>query len=185
MNTLAVIDAQNDFVTGALKNDMAAAIIPDLAKYIKEWNGPIILTRDTHEDKLYQYTLEGQILKDLKHCCADSEEAYRDEEESGWSLVPAVLDAIKGKYYKEITKESFGTFDWADPTFTRIIQQAESITVVGFVSDICVISNLIILRTMWPDKKIIWNSKLSAGTNVTNHNAAVAVAKSCEIEVIE
>ena len=187
MNTLAVIDPQIDFVTGALKNEAAQKVIPSLAKLIREWEGPVVVTHDTHEDKLYDYTLEGQKLKSsngLKHCIGDDDKAYRDEDNCGWGIVPEIKESLKEKYYKDITKESFGTFDWCDRQFDRIISQAESITVVGFVSDICVISNLVILRTLFPDKKIIWDSRYSAGTTQENHLHAIAIAKAIMIEVI-
>jgi nicotinamidase-related amidase len=180
MKTAIGIDIQEGFTRGSLKNDAAIALLPKIKKFIKDFQGPLIFSQDEHNSKLFPYTLEGQKLGVL-HCCSDEEAP--DQAQKDFDLVPEVLEAAEGKCYDIIEKPTFGTFEWAK--FDRIVVQAEELYVFGFVSDICVISNLLILRVMFPDKKIVWLAYLSAGTTPENHQAAIAVARSCEIEVIE
>ena len=180
MKTAIGIDLQEGFTRGSLKNDAATAVLPKIKKFVKDFPGPMIFTQDEHHSKLFPYTLEGQKLGVL-HCCSNCNAPSQAKLDFG--LAPEVLEAAEGKYYDIIQKPTFGTFEWAK--FDRIVVQAEELYVFGFVSDICVISNLLILRAMFPDKKIIWLAYLSAGTTPENHLAAIAVARSCQIEVIE
>ena len=180
MKTAIGIDIQEGFTRGSLKNDAATAILPKIKKFIKDFQGPLIFTQDEHDSRLFPYTLEGQKLGVL-HCCTDIDAP--DQAKKDFSPAIEVMEAAEGKYYEIIQKPTFGTFAWTK--FDRIVVQAEELYIFGFVSDICVISNLLILRAMFPDKKIVWLAYLSAGTTPENHQAAIAVARSCEIEVIE
>ena len=183
MNTLVVIDVQKDFVNGRLANPAAQDKMPDITKKIQNWDGPVIFTQDTHSLETFKYSKEGCLPL---HCCP----AVDDE---GWDVMPEAKAAAENKTVDFIEKPTFGCLDWYEsenPELERVLDQAESITVIGFVSEICVIANLIILRAMFPDKKIVWDSTCSAGLlndkgEQPGHEAAKIIAKAQQIEVVE
>jgi nicotinamidase-related amidase len=188
MHTLIGIDIQNDFITGSLANPLAQKVMPKVVEKIKNWDGPMIFTQDTHDLRLFKNTMEGSLPL---HCCVE-------KDTKGWEIADDAWNAAKdsGNYITTLEKDTFGCIDWDDtgchhdPMQDKILTQAESITVIGFVSEICVIANLIILRAKFPDKKIIWDSTCSAGLpdehgNQPGHEAAKAIARAQMIEVIE
>ena len=98
MKTLIGIDIQPDFITGALANKDAEAIIPDIVEFIKNWQGPVVFTRDTHVDGIYENSLEGKYLpadKGLKHCIHGTE---------GWMVRQDVANAAGAKVQAVIDK---------------------------------------------------------------------------------
>lgn len=194
MHTLIGIDIQNGFVTGSLKNDLAKEALPRVTAKVQNWEGPIIFTQDTHDPILYKYSMEGKLPL---HCCPSADE-------HDWEIVDEVMkaagvntsasftepdeDVTKRKLVTTLQKGTFGCLSWyqSDPeTMHEVLDQAESITVIGFVSEICVIANLVILRAMFPNKRIIWDSTCSAGITKEAHEAAKAIARNQMIEVIE
>lgn len=181
MKILICIDLQNDFIYGPLGTDEAKNIIPAVVNKIEEYynnncNNPIIFTQDTHYNN-YLYTLEGKKLP-VSHCI------YRTE---GWELIPEINYS---KLYTEfITKESFGFDSWREclewkEDYDDFIAHVESIELCGVCTDICVISNALILRSLYPDTKIIVDAKCCAGSTPEKHKAALEVMKSCQIDVI-
>lgn len=171
MKTLIVIDMQNDFVTGPLGTPEARAIVPKIKnKLKKEYNksaDTIIFTQDNHcmRDWIDNEKIE---MKDVHaHCIKGT---------PGWCIVDTLFPFAD----KVITKENFGCFNWnfINPNLLT------SIEIVGVCTDICVISNALILRAIFPETPIIVDASCCAGTTPENHKAALEVMKSCCIEVI-
>ena len=165
MRTLIVIDMQNDFITGSLGTKEAQMIVPNVKRKIQEYadrGDQIIFTRDTH-DTHYLETQEGKMLP-VEHC------VYATQ---GWQIVEC-LEVPGCKY---IDKETFGWNNWKDHSFGEI-------ELIGVCSDICVISNALILKAQFPEIKITVDASCCAGVTPELHEAALKVMKSCQINVI-
>ena len=177
MKVLIVVDMQNDFVTGALGTPEAEAIVPNVVAKIKEYHSiagsEIVLTRDTHTAK-YRETLEGKNLPIL-HCVRGT---------PGWRFCDEIEDVWRKElsFIYTVEKSSFGTLDWEE--YVGPYYNIESIELVGVCTDICVISNALILKAMRPEVEIIVDASCCAGTTPENHKAALQVMKSCQINVI-
>ena len=175
MKILVVVDMQNDFIDGTLGTKEAQAIVPNVIKKIKEYtnnNDQIILTQDTHYNENYLETLEGKKLP-IKHCIQNT---------YGHQINEDILNA--GIYRTIITKETFGTFDIAR-YYRDLFKASDSIELVGLCTDICVISNAIILKAAFPNTPIIVDSKCCAGSTPKAHEKALDLMKnSLQIEVI-
>lgn len=164
---LIVVDMQNDFITGSLGSEEARAIVPKVAEKIKDFEGEVIFTRDTHYSD-YMETLEGKYLP-VEHCIFGTE---------GWEIIPE-LDTADATVIDKIT---FGYKDWE-----KVLQDAEPDTefeLCGVCTDICVISNALALRMLYPNAKITVDAACMAGVTPEKHNAALEVMKSCQIDVI-
>lgn len=163
--TLIVIDMQNDFIDGSLGTDEAVKIVPNVRKKIEEYhsNGDeIIFTRDTHGED-YLSTPEGKKLP-VVHCVKNTH---------GWQIADGldVLDAI------HIDKPSFGYTHWDKFCFKKI-------ELVGLCTDICVVSNALILKALFPNAEISVDSACCAGVTPETHNSALATMKMCQIDVV-
>ena len=170
MKVLVVVDMQNDFIDGSLGTKEAQVIVPNVAQKIKEErkNGTIVIfTRDTHQEN-YLQTQEGKNLP-VVHCIKESD---------GWQI-SSKLDVADSKIFD---KSSFGSLSLAD--YIATIENLEEIELVGLCTDICVISNALILKNYFPDIKIIVDADCCAGTTPEKHKAALEVMKSCQVEVI-
>lgn len=172
MKLLIVIDMQNDFVTGCLGTPEARAIVPKVKKKIEEWDGDLIYTRDTHLDN-YLDTPEGKKLP-IPHCIEGTE---------GWQIVDGVF--TDKSYTRIIDKRTFGYLGWSLylDTFTGGCYYDE-VQLIGLDSDICVVTNALILKTRYPDTEIIVDASCCAGTTPQTHRAAMEVIKSCQITMI-
>ena len=162
--TLIVIDMQNDFVSGSLGTKEAQAIVENVKNKIAEYKADgyeIIFTRDTHGED-YLDTAEGRKLP-VEHCVKGT---------WGWQLADG-LDTDGAVY---IDKPTFGTMVWSDMDF-------DVIELVGLCTDICVISNALILKAEFPNADISVDASCCAGVTPETHNAALAVMKMCQIEV--
>ena len=165
MKILIVIDMQNDFVTGSLGTKEAQAIVPNVKKKIQEYvnrGDQIIFTRDTHYSN-YLETQEGNMLP-VEHCIYDTE---------GWEIVDE-LEVMNCIY---VNKTSFGWDGWLKLNY-------EEIELIGVCTDICVISNALILKAQFPEVKITVDASCCAGVTPGLHEAALKVMKSCQINVI-
>ena len=166
---LLVIDMQNDFITGSLGSKEAEAIVPlvksRIEKAINEGED-VFFTKDTHYDS-YLDTKEGRFLP-VKHCI----EGTKGHD---------ICDELKP--FEKNAKDIFikNTFGFKD--FPKYLNDYDKITLIGLCTDICVISNAILLKAFYPEKNIIVEKSLCAGTSVENHNAALSVMKSCHIVV--
>lgn len=177
---LIVVDMQNDFIDGALGTAEAQAIVPkvlDRVKFYKARGWEVYFTQDTH-DHNYLDTVEGKHLP-IKHCIRDTE---------GWqiheSLQPYVID-FSGKSYKDVNiirKDRFGYNGWV--LWEQEWDNAE-IQICGLCTDICVISNALLLKSEFPEAEIFVDPELCAGTVPAKHDAAIKVMKSCQITILE
>lgn len=166
MRTLIVIDMQNDFVGGVLGTPEARAIVPNVKKKIQEYykrGYKIIFTRDTHH-KDYLNTPEGQKLP-VVHCLENS---------YGWQIVGGL--EVPDCYY--IDKPTFGWANWQN------VPLGDGVEAIGVCSDICVVSNAILIKTMYPNVNVAVDASCCAGSTPERHKAALEVMKSCQINVI-
>ena len=163
--TLIVIDMQNDFIDGALGTEEAQAIVPNVKKKIEEYKArgdEIIFTRDTHN---YNYldTKEGKYLP-VEHCIVGTD---------GWQIADGL--EVDGCQY--INKPTFGWKHWYRNIF-------EDVEIVGLCTDICVVSNALVIKAIFPEINITVDASCCAGVTPEKHKAALEVMKSCQINVI-
>lgn len=170
---LVVVDIQNDFVDGALGTPEAVAIVDAAAEKIKNFDGDIFVTYDTHFEN-YMDTLEGKKLP-VPHCIKGT---------NGWELNPKIAEALKGKNYKTIEKLTFGSVDLPQLVKEKIGNQKAEITLIGLCTDICVVSNALLLKANILDSEIFVDSACCAGVTPDTHNAALDTMRCCQINVI-
>lgn len=175
---LVVIDMQNDFVTGSLGSKEAQAIVDKVENKVRDyaWNNDnIIFTKDEHY-KDYLSTLEGKYLP-VEHCIVGTD---------GFSLIPCLqyyFDFYNNSHIEY--KSTFGYRWWGShPLLINKFGEEIQFELVGVCTDICVITNALLLRTYFPESKIIVDSNCCAGTTPEKHKAALEVMKSCHIDVI-
>ena len=168
---LIIIDMQNDFITGALGTPEAKRIVPKVVDYLNNYEGKVIFTRDTHY-KNYLNTLEGTKLP-ITHCIRDT---------WGWEI----CDELKPYAEKIINKETFGFSDWEYLLNVNTTRKTapDEIAICGLCTDICVISNALILRAAYPNVRIYVHKDMCAGVTPELHEQALEVMKSCQIDVI-
>lgn len=170
MKILLVIDMQKDFIDGSLGTREAAAILPKVLKKMDTFEGKILATRDTHGED-YLSTAEGRKLP-VPHCIKGSE---------GWQLHPEIAKRLTEE---PIDKPSFGSV--LLPDILQGIQNEEpieSITLVGLCTDICVISNAMILKAYFPEIPILVDASCCAGVTPQSHANALEAMKMCQIEI--
>lgn len=163
--TLIVIDMQNDFIDGSLGTKEAVAIVDNVKKKISEYKSrgdEIIFTRDTHGEN-YLSTNEGKHLP-VEHCV---------EETKGWEIREGL--ETDGATY--INKPCFGYTGWGDFDF-------EEVELVGLCTDICVVSNALIIKALFPEIRVSVDSSCCAGVTPESHEAALTTMKMCQIEII-
>lgn len=163
--TLIVIDMQKDFIDGSLGTKEAVAIVGNVKKKIADYqaNGDeIIFTRDTHHAE-YLSTNEGKHLP-VEHCIEGTE---------GWQIWEGLV--VPGAIY--IDKPSFGYTKWDE-------YRLEEVELVGLCTDICVVSNALILKAVYPEIKVTVDAACCAGVTKESHEAALTTMKMCQVEVI-
>ena len=167
---LIVVDMQKDFVDGALGSPEAQAIVPRVMDKILRFEGKTFATLDTHAAN-YLETAEGKKLP-VPHCIEDTE---------GYELYGKVRGCVESGDIV-IKKPSFGSLELAEILREKNFDEVE---LCGLVTDICVVSNALMLKSKLYDKgeKVSVIEDLCAGTSVDNHNAAIQVMKSCQIEI--
>ena len=165
MKYLIVVDMQNDFITGTLGSKLAEAIVPNVVEKVKNFEGKIVFTRDTHFID-YMQTQEGKKLP-VEYCIKDTD---------GWQ----VCDELKPYVSEVVDKITFGSVD-----LPQLIKDADEIELCGLCTDICVISNAMILKATFPEVKIKVDSKCCAGVSVESHNTALDAMKAVQIEITE
>ncbi|MBR4543355.1 MAG: cysteine hydrolase [Lachnospiraceae bacterium] len=165
MRALIVVDMQNDFIDGSLGTKEAVSIVPKVKKKIEEAQAEgreVIFTRDTHYDD-YLETNEGKHLP-VVHCV---------EESRGWEISEE-LDASASTI---INKNTFGYTGWTDFDF-------EEVELVGLCTDICVVSNALIIKALFPEIKVSVDASCCAGVTPEAHEAALVTMRSCQIEIV-
>lgn len=168
MKYLIVVDMQVDFITGSLGSKMAEEIVQKVAEKVKSFEGKVIFTRDTHYAD-YMQTQEGMKLP-VEHCIKDTD---------GWQI----CDELKRYAETVVDKETFGSIDLPE-ILKEYNDKIEEIELCGLCTDICVISNAMILKTAFPETKIIVDSKCCAGVSVVSHNTALDAMKAVQIEIV-
>lgn len=176
---LVVVDVQNDFVSGALGTSEAQAIIPNIVRKIQDWDGAIISTFDTHDDN-YLNTNEGKHLP-IPHCIRGT---------SGWEQNADVADAVKAKQeVSQFPETSVWTVEkdtFASTTLPTVVCDGRYgyIELIGLCTDICVVSNALLLKAKYPELTIAVDPTCCAGTTPENHKAALTTMKMCQIEIV-
>ena len=169
---LVVIDMQKDFIDGALGSEMAQGIIPEVIRKIGEYKpGNIYATRDTHFEN-YLDTLEGKKLP-VTHCIKESE---------GWQIHPEVSAAMPEA--KIFDKYTFGSEQLAQELYQRSLAGEMEIELAGLCTDICVVSNALLLRAKLPGPVIRVDPKCCAGVTEETHKAALQTMKMCQIDIL-
>jgi len=163
--TLIVVDMQKDFIDGALGTKEAVAILQNVKRKIADYEafgGEIIFTRDTHGED-YLETNEGKNLP-VVHCVENTE---------GWQINPELMvkDAII------VNKPTFGYTKWRDFNF-------EEVELVGLCTDICVVSNALIIKATYPEIEVTVDASCCAGVTPETHKAALSTMKCCQIKII-
>ena len=174
MKYLIVIDMQNDFIDGALGTDEAQEILPAVAEKIRGFDGTVLFTRDTHT-RDYMDTQEGANLPVI-HCVKGEE---------GWKL-PDVLNDLRLELNSVVfDKPTFGSVELGKYMLDLCEKgEVESIELIGVCTDICVISNALLLKAFMPEVPICVDQACCAGTTVQNHENALAAMKMCQIAVV-
>lgn len=175
---LVVVDMQNDFIDGPLGTPEARAIVDNVCAKIREgeWDG-IFHTKDTHHDYNYLDTQEGKNLP-IPHCI------YR---KNGWYYTEKVMEALLSKSFM-VEKSTFGATLLVDKLHELIydgkLTADIELTLVGVCTDICVISNALLLKAHFPEMKIVVDASCCAGSTPEKHYMALEVMKSCQVDVV-
>lgn len=168
---LLVVDMQNDFINGSLGTKEAEEILPKVVEKIKNFDGEVLFTRDTHEDD-YLETQEGKKLP-VKHCIKNT---------FGWEIHK---DIDKLRKTTSIDKVTFGSDELATSLDVKNRNEGiDSITIVGLCTDICVISNALLIKAFLPEVEIIVDSSCCAGVAPESHNNAIEAMKVCQINIV-
>lgn len=170
---LIVVDMQKDFVDGALGSQEAQAIVENAVRKIEGFDGEIIATFDTHFEN-YMNTAEGRKLP-VPHCIKGT---------PGWQLDARIAAALEGKGYERIEKITFGSVDLPDAIRKLAGGEDFSAELIGLCTDICVVSNALLLKAHFPEANISVDASCCAGVTPAAHIAALQTMKSCQIDVI-
>lgn len=167
---LIVVDMQKDFVDGALGTKEAVVIVPAVVEKIRNFNGEIFATLDTHFEN-YLETAEGANLPVL-HCIKGTD---------GWTLNKDVEAALAEKNCVFVEKPTFGAVDLPAKIKAAAGDEEFTMELIGLCTDICVISNALILKANFPEAKIFIDEKCCAGVTPEKHLAALETMSSCQI----
>lgn len=174
-HVLIVVDMQTDFVDGALGTPEAVAILDNVTAKIKAYaadpDGVIFVTYDTHTES-YMETSEGKHLP-VPHCIKGT---------AGWALHPTVAAALEGVTYTAVEKPTFGSV--ALPALVNEAAAGDfSVELIGLCTDICVVSNTLLLKAHYPEVSISVDASCCAGVTPDTHRAALTTMGMCQIEV--
>ncbi|MCR5109098.1 MAG: cysteine hydrolase [Lachnospiraceae bacterium] len=172
---LIVVDMQKDFITGSLENEMAKKIVPDVINKVKEAyekGERIIFTYDTHFDD-YLDTIEGKHLP-VPHCIYHTE---------GWKFIRELSNYASNSI--RVKKETFGSPDVAKCIKTLISSgyEVNEIELIGLCTDICVISNAMVVKAFFPDIPITVDARCCAGVTAESHDNAIRAMEACHIDI--
>lgn len=172
---LIVVDMQEDFISGSLGSVQAQAIVPKVQDKIQEYaefGHLIYFTRDTHGAD-YLQTQEGKYLP-VEHCIVNTEGHKIPK-----NLLPTACD------YDVFDKPNFGSLQLADILVEKVTAaDVEEIELIGLCTDICVVSNALILKAKFPEIQITVDAECCAGVSEETHNAALLTMKTCQINII-
>ena len=169
---LIVVDMQKDFVDGALGSAEAVAIVPAAVRKIEAFDGEIFATFDTHFED-YMDTAEGKKLP-VPHCIRGT---------AGWQLDAQIAAALEKKNCTAVEKRTFGSVDLPQKIAQAAGDDDFSVELIGLCTDICVVSNALLLKASFPEAPIAVDAACCAGVTPQAHEAALATMKSCQIDV--
>ncbi|MCD7844016.1 MAG: cysteine hydrolase [Clostridiales bacterium] len=173
MNYLILVDVQNDFVDGALGTAEAQEMLPRLVEKVRQFDGTLLVTKDTHGAD-YMDTQEGRNLP-VSHCIKGTE---------GWQLAPSLLALPAVREAKVYEKPCFGsTALAADLAALNAKDGVDSVELVGLCTDICVVSNALLLKAAMPEVPVSVDATCCAGVTPEKHEAALNVLESCQVVV--
>lgn len=169
---LVVVDMQKDFVDGSLGTKEAVAILPAVKQKIESYpEGTVYATLDTHQTD-YLETNEGKHLP-VEHCIEGTE---------GWRIHPEIADSLRHAVF--VTKPTFGSVKLMEMLKKENEKEPIEIELIGLCTDICVISNALLLKAAMPEINISVDASCCAGVTPEKHAAALETMRSCQIQVI-
>lgn len=170
---LIIVDMQNDFITGSLGTAEAVGIASKVKEKAEDFEGKLIFTKDTHFED-YLSTQEGRLLP-VEHCIKGTE---------GWELEPGLEKMCRERGCLVYEKLTFGSVSLAkDLAEENGREPFDEIELTGLCTDICVISNALLLKAYMPEVRITVCGSCCAGVTPEKHEAALAVMESCQITV--
>lgn len=170
---LVVIDMQNDFIDGALGTKEAQEIVENVVSKIESYQGEsVFATRDTHEEN-YMETSEGRHLP-VPHCIKGSK---------GWEIRDEIAEALDKADAEIIDKPTFGSEILAERLYELSQKEELEIELVGLCTDICVVSNALLLKAKLPEAVIKADASCCAGVTPKSHEAALLTMQMCQIEI--
>ena len=170
---LIVVDMQNDFIDGALGTKEAEAIVPAVIQKIESYAGELVIaTRDTHYDN-YMETSEGRHLP-VPHCIKGT---------PGWEIKGEITEALEKVDAVLMDKPTFGSVELAEKMAALSKEVALEIELIGLCTDICVVSNALLLKAAMPEAVIKLDPLCCAGVTPESHEAAITTMKMCQIEM--
>ena len=165
---------QNDFVSGSLGTPEAAVILPKVEEKVQAFEGKVIFTKDTHFDN-YADTQEGKLLP-VPHCIKGTD---------GWNLAGNLEQIREVKNAKIYEKLTFGCRELAEDIKTMNEEEKiDSIELIGLCTDICVVSNALMIKAFLPEIPMLVDASCCGGVTPEKHEAALETMRSCQIQVI-
>lgn len=172
-NVLVVVDVQNDFIDGALGSSEAQEALPRIVEKARNFSGSVIATKDTHFDD-YLETQEGHNLP-VPHCVKGTE---------GWEFPEELGNVLRDKGARVYEKLTFGSVELAQDLKGRFGRgEISSVEFVGFCTDICVISNALLVKAEAPELLVRVDARCCAGVTPEKHQSALDVLESCQVQV--
>ena len=171
---LVVVDMQKDFVDGSLGSKEAVSIVPAVVKKARDFDGTVLFTRDTHGED-YMETQEGKYLP-VDHCIRGTE---------GWELIPELEEMKDSRKAQCFDKPAFGSVALAEAL--RAMYEAgelEAVELVGLCTDICVVSNALLIKAFMPELPVSVDASCCAGVTPEKHAAALETMRSCQIQIL-
>ena len=164
---------QNDFVDGSLGTKEALDIVDNVVNKINNFDGEIIATYDTHFEN-YLNNLEGKNLP-VKHCIKGTD---------GWPINHKVASALNKKSFTALEKFTFGSKELPQLLIDKAKNEDFTIELIGLCTDICVVSNALIIKATFPDAQVKVDSACCAGVTPESHEAALKTMQMCQVEVV-
>ena len=170
---LVVVDMQKDFVDGSLGSKEAVSIVPAVVKKARDFDGTVLFTRDTHGED-YMETQEGKYLP-VAHCIRGTD---------GWELIPELEELKDSRKVQCFDKPAFGSVALAEAL--RAMYEAgelEAVELVGLCTDICVVSNALLIKAFMPELPVSVDASCCAGVTPESHLQALEAMKVCQIHI--
>ena len=170
MKSIVVVDMQNDFIDGSLGTKEAQKMLPrlkdKLKKVVEDGSAELVFTMDTH-GKDYLNTQEGKKLP-VEHCIKGTQ---------GWEISPELGEFV-AKAKAVVEKPTFGSME-----LIKHLKVADEVELVGLCTDICVISNALLIKAAYPEMKVSVDAQCCAGVTPESHANALEAMKMCQVEI--